>query len=158
MKNQSTRSMMKILALILCILCPFVQSCTTVIGVRGDIPRQSISQAQTDCDSIEIVLNDGQRRCFARGSLVRTDSTVSGLCMHYDSSGSRMSSTAEYDRVPVSNIKQVHCVKLETVPAPGNTLALALLTCIVGLLVAGAAVGSLDFGGSWGPSGHMSIH
>ena len=116
-----------------------------------------MTQSRPDCDSVEIILKDGQRRCFPHESFIRTDSTISGFCMQYDTNGRRLANGVEYDAVHVSNVKQLNCIRLTEVSDPAKTVGLGLLGILLVGCVIGIAVGPLDFSGLQGLNNLGSI-
>lgn len=147
MTKSPARSVLKLLALILSIMCPCVQSCTSILPVRNDITANVMKESRPECDSVELILKDGQRRCFARESYLRTDSSVVGICMQYDSSGQRLTFNAEYDSVHVSRIQQVNCIRMTKVSSPEKTIGIAVTSVLIAIAIVAVIVSNEDFHG-----------
>ncbi len=127
----------------------WLASCTSLIESRSDITRAQITASRPSCDSIEVILKDGQRRCFAWQSYFRNDSLISGMCLQYDSTGYQTNLEATSDSIPLAAVRQINCMALHREPSIPKTVALSTTIALSLLALAALSSGSTPNTSSW---------
>ena len=135
----------------LCLICStlWMMSCTSLIETRSTIPVSHISATRPSCDSIEVILKDGERRCFAQRSFMRNDSLISGLCLQYDSTGYQTNLEATIDSIPIAAVRQINCVASHREPSIQKTVALSTGIALGLFALASLAAGSTTGSSTW---------